>query len=55
MSSSTRVFFADTLLIFVAERKQRPIAVLRIDGNYHSSYEDALYSLLDLALLIIVT
>jgi len=38
-------YFNDTLPGFVAQRGQRPIAVLRLDGNFYSSYEDCLYRL----------
>ena len=42
--------FNETTQAFGASqrREHRAIAVLRIDGNYYSSYEDAMYQLFDL-------
>jgi len=37
--------FKDTLPAFIASDPQQQVAVLRIDGNFYDSYQDALYSL----------
>lgn len=37
--------FKDTLPVFVASNPQQQISVLRIDGNFYDSYQDALYNL----------
>jgi hypothetical protein len=37
--------FKDSLPAFGKENNNRPIAVLRVDGNFYDSYSDALYNL----------
>jgi hypothetical protein len=40
--------FSDTLPHFVSANKGAPIAVLRLDGNFYFSYQDAMYALYEL-------